>query len=196
MSEKELIHYVYSNNPWFTVNAIQFGTRVENRPEAKPAVYTVGYEGLQVDGLLNLLLREGIQRLIDVRHNPVSRRYGFHKSTLSSLCQKLDIEYEHVPELGIPSESRANLHHPRDYQMVFEQYEKNILPKHPASVEKVVAWTKARASVLLCMEVDPKLCHRTRLARQVSKKTGLAVCDLREEVCDTHIPEREFSLRL
>lgn len=196
LSERELIDCIYSENPWFTVNAMQTETRIGNRQEAKCAVYTVGYEGLQIDGLLNLLLREGIQQLIDVRHNPVSRRYGFHKSTLSSLCQKLSIEYKHTPELGIPSELRANLHHVRDYERVFEQYEKKVLPNYLASVEQVTAWIQARPSVLLCMEADPRLCHRTRLARQVSRKTGLAVRDLREEACNTLTPKREFSLQL
>ena len=28
------------------------------------------YEGLQIDGFLNILLEAGIERVIDVRHNP------------------------------------------------------------------------------------------------------------------------------
>jgi uncharacterized protein (DUF488 family) len=79
------------------------------RPISEPAVYTAGYEGLTVDGFLDLLVQKGIRRLIDVRHNPVARRYGFHRSTLNRLCGNFDIDYLHVPELGIRSELRQNL---------------------------------------------------------------------------------------
>ena len=38
-----------------------------------------------VNALLDLLLRKGIRRLVDVRCNPVARRYGYHKATLCRL---------------------------------------------------------------------------------------------------------------
>ena len=87
--------YVYRQYPWFTVNS----KRQQNaaRPVAALAVYTAGYEGQQVDAFLNMLMRNGIQQLLDVRNNPVSRRYGFHKTTLGRLCKSLDIEYVHRP---------------------------------------------------------------------------------------------------
>lgn len=93
LSTGALLDTVYRRFPWFTLNADQCDRRRVKRPTAPCAVYTAGYEGMQVDGFLNLLLQSGIRRLVDVRHNPVSRRYGFHKKTLASLCERLDIEY-------------------------------------------------------------------------------------------------------
>ena len=96
-----------------------------------------GYEGLQIDGFLNILLEAGIEQIIDVRHNPISRRYGFHKSTLSGVCGRLNIEYKHVPEVGIPSELRANLRQPSDYIPLFQEYEKKTLSSQPLAVERI-----------------------------------------------------------
>ena len=109
-SSTELVDYVYERHPAFTINSEIRKLRM--RPKADVAVYTAGYEGLLIDGFLNGLIRKGIARLIDVRNNPVSRRYGFHKSTLNRLCQNVGIEYVHFPELGIISRDRQDLDRP------------------------------------------------------------------------------------
>jgi len=46
-----LIDRVYAAHPWFTMNSESVHKRRVNRPTAAPAVYTVGYEGIMVDGL-------------------------------------------------------------------------------------------------------------------------------------------------
>ena len=192
LSAETVVESVYSDYPWFTINAEAVENRRENRPKGKCAVYTAGYEGLQIDGFLNILLEAGIERVIDVRHNPVSRRYGFHKSTLSSLCQKLNIKYRHVPEVGIPSELRANLRQPSDYIPLFQNYEREVLPAQPEAIQKIAVWIKSEPSVLVCMEANPDFCHRSHLAVQIANHTKLMIQDLRENTCKTHTPKQEF----
>ena len=68
-----MVDSVYASHPWFTLNSDATHKRAATRPAVKPAVYTVGYEGIMVDALLDLLLRKGIQRLLDVRCNPIAR---------------------------------------------------------------------------------------------------------------------------
>ena len=155
LSTEELINHVYSHYPWFTINAKKPENRKKKRPEGKCAVYTAGYEGLHIDGFLNILLEAGIQQVIDVRGNPVSRRYGFHKSTLSRLCENLDIQYRHVPEVGIPSESRANLQKTSDYTRLFQNYKEKVLTTQQDVIKKIADWVKSQPSVLVCMEADP-----------------------------------------
>ena len=46
------------------------------------------------------LLRAGITLLCDVRRNPVSRKWGFSKRMLLAGCDRLGIEYRHLPDLG------------------------------------------------------------------------------------------------
>src|SRR5262245_52970208 len=58
-----------------------------------PAMFTIGYEGLTLEAYLNVLLRSGVTLLCDVRRNPISRKYGFSKSTLRTACNSVGIRY-------------------------------------------------------------------------------------------------------
>lgn len=170
---QDVTQYVYRCYPWFTVNSKR--GRRHSRPVAPLAVYTAGYEGQSVDGFLNMVLRRGIQRIMDVRHNPVARRYGFHKNTLDRLCRLLDIQYVHVPELGIPPERRESVRTCADYDALFRRYEGEIAGIKTRAIARVVALMMAKPSVLMCMEADPNRCHRSRLAKIVANKANLPV---------------------
>ena len=129
-----LVDYVYERFPAYTVNSER--KRLAARPTAKPAVYTAGYEGLSVDAFLHLLVESGIERLIDVRRNPIARRFGFHKSTLCRLLGHLDIEYVHIPELGIASSLRQDLQCDEDYEALFLAYEQTTLKTETAAIQR------------------------------------------------------------
>jgi uncharacterized protein (DUF488 family) len=146
----------------------------------KPAVYTAGYEGIMVDALLDCLLHRGIKRLIDVRRNPIARRYGFHKATLCRLCNEVGIEYIHFAALGVPSAWRADLSDRSSYERLFERYEKEILRKQCLAVEKVAGMVADMPSALMCMEAAHDCCHRSRLGAEVSRRTSLRIIELRE----------------
>src|SRR5579872_1644265 len=68
------------------------------RPSAAPpGLCTVGYEGRSLEGYLNLLLVNGVTLLCDVRRNPLSRKYGFSKGTLSKSCEGLEFDMNTCP---------------------------------------------------------------------------------------------------
>lgn len=174
-----LVDRVYLDFPWFTLNAEATNKRSAQRPIAEPAVYTVGYEGIMVDELLDLLLRHGIRRLIDVRCNPVARRYGFHKSTLERLCIDVGIEYRHFASLGVPSSWRANLTDESSYDSLFSRYKAEILPRQASIVAIVATLIIESPSALMCMEADHRFCHRSTLGVKISTLTSLPVHELR-----------------
>jgi uncharacterized protein (DUF488 family) len=169
----DVIDYVYRTYPGYTVNSKR--TKLAERKSAPIAIYTAGYEGLQIDGFLDLLVQKGIYRLIDVRNNPVARRYGFHKSTLNRLCGFLGIDYVHIPELGIVSVERQNLDSTLAYDQLFDKYEQLTLHSQTSHVDRVGTLMQERSSVLVCMEAQACRCHRSRLAAAVSSRTGLTV---------------------
>jgi uncharacterized protein (DUF488 family) len=176
-SLESLVDYVYERYPAFTVNSER--RKLAERPKTSPAVFTAGYESLSVDAFLNLLVESGIERLIDVRQNPVARRYGFHRSTLSILLGRLGIDYVHVPELGIPSSFRQQLATYADYERLFKKYEAKTLSTEESAIGNVARLVAERPSVLVCMEADPEYCHRSRLASRVAAETSLPVTHLR-----------------
>ncbi len=173
LTDDHLLDYVYERHPWYTVNSEI--RKLQTRKRAAPAVYTAGYEGLLVDGFLDGLMRAGVQRLVDVRSNPVSRRYGFHKSTLSRLCASLGIEYAHFPALGIESGARQDLDAPGARETLFAEYVRTTLSREGDAIDAVASLVEESPSVLVCMEACPAECHRSRLAKPVAARTGLPV---------------------
>ena len=172
-SNTALVNYVYERYPDFTVNSEI--RRLRYRELADVAVYTAGYEGLLVDGFLNGLIANGILRLIDVRNNPVSRRYGFHKTTLRRLCHNVGIEYVHFPELGIKSSDRQDIDHPGARAALFDDYSASTLVEQGEAIDRVAALVNDSPSVLVCIEACPSQCHRSRLAMPVAEIAGLPI---------------------
>lgn len=177
-SPPKLLEKVYQKYPWFTMNSKDENQRRVDRPQAAIAIYTIGYEQLSIDDFLNRVLRNGIRQIIDVRYNPVARRYGFHKSTLARLCKLLAIEYIHLPELGIPGEQREHVVTMADYKTLFQHYRASILPHQSTAMAMAVRAITSIPSALLCMEADPARCHRSHLAEVLAQQTGLPVVHL------------------
>lgn len=144
------------------------------RPAAgEPGICTIGYEGSSLEGYLNRLLRAGVTLLCDVRRNPLSRKYGFSKGTLSKGCEGVGIRYEHLPELGIASEERRELHTQADYDALFATYERESLPQQTAALAKIRGWVQAGERVALtCFERLPEQCHRHCVADAMARTFG------------------------
>jgi hypothetical protein len=137
------------------------------------AVSTIGYEGRSLEGYLNELLRARVSLLCDVRRNPISRKYGFSKSTLARGCEGIGIRYEHLPELGIASDQRQDLESQADYDALFARYERNSLPQQGQALAKIQEWVRAGDCVALtCYERLPQQCHRHCVAKAMERRVG------------------------
>lgn len=146
----------------------------EARPLPKAsALSTIGYEGRTLERYLNALLDAGVSLLCDVRRNPLSRKYGFAKTTLAKGCEGVGIGYEHVPELGVASEQRQGLETQADYDALFADYRRRHLPRETAAIEKVAGWVADGHHVALtCYEHLPVQCHRHCVAEALQAKLG------------------------
>lgn len=180
-----LVADVYRRYPWHAIRS-EMAERVlagdeaalkaivAQQPAAKePGICTIGYEGRSLENYLNRLLRQGVTLLCDVRRNPLSRKYGFSKGTLSKGCQGVGIQYEHLPELGIASEERRELKTQADYDALFEVYERDSLPKQTVALERIQQWVTAGHRVALtCYEHLPHQCHRHCVAEAMERSFG------------------------
>jgi hypothetical protein len=178
---KTLLKDVYDRYPWYASKS-ELKDLVpirESKPKTAPtAIYTIGYEETSIDGFLNQLLLSGIRRIIDIRANPVSRKYGFARSSLSALAGKLGLGYCHFPELGISSAKRREAHTPTEFRELFGYYERQTLPAKADAVASVAEILKSAPSVLVCMEKEAVDCHRSRLARRIASATDLNIVHL------------------
>lgn len=132
------------------------------KPDAShPGLCTIGYEGHTLESYLNRLIRDGVSLLCDVRRNPLSRKYGFSKSTLAKACEGIGLCYQHRPQLGIASEDRQGLDTQTDYDVLFAAYRRNCLPQQHETLREIGEWIEAGQRVALtCYEKLPEQCHR------------------------------------
>jgi len=180
MDQDELIKYTYKKYPYFAINSkiaaklldskslgrIEGQKRVIN----EPALFNIGYEGKSIEQFINQLVIHDVRLLIDVRKNALSKKYGFSKSQISRTCESMNIKYIHVPELGIDSEKRRDLHDISDYNRLFSEYETSIL--HPAekSTSEILKNLRVYKRVaLMCFEKDAFMCHRGRIVNHLNK---------------------------
>lgn len=176
--QNTLLKDIYRRYPRYASKSERKDLQVSPCPNATvapPAVYTAGYQQKSIDGFFDALLKTGIRVIVDVRSNPVSRKYGFARSSMAGIAQKLDLDYVHLPSLGIPSEARVGLASKASYKRLLDAYEQNTLPKRRPDVDQLSQRMQHMPCVLVCMERDVECCHRSRLATAVSKVNGLPV---------------------
>lgn len=137
---------------------------------AGAVIFTIGYEGTQIEQFIEELIRNKILALIDVRKNAISRKKGFSKKRLSESMKAVGIEYIHMPELGIPSSLRRSLDvsQPETYAELFNYYDESILPQAADSISRITELAKEKGSIAItCFESDYKFCHRSRIVKRI-----------------------------
>lgn len=130
-------------------------------------VLTIGYERATPAGLIAALQAAGTQRLVDVRALANSRKPGFAKGALSAALQEAGIGYLHLRALGTPAEGRQAVRAGKPEVM------RRIFASHLAGTEAQAALAgladlaRRERVCLLCLEDDPRHCHRTLVAEAV-----------------------------
>lgn len=130
-------------------------------------IFTIGYEGVTQAELVDALSSAGVERLIDVRAVPLSRRPGFSKNVLAAGLRDAGIDYVGLKALGTPPAGReaARKHDHATLERVYDgQLE---LPEAIVAAAQMIEAARERPSALLCFERDPAGCHRSLLIRRV-----------------------------
>jgi len=184
MSSNDLIRHVYLNYPFYAINStivqdVLTPKELEKVEKQKShfnesKLFTIGYEGKSLELYLELLIKNDVRVLCDVRKNAYSQKYGFKKSQLEKVCKGVGIKYIHTPELGIESDMRRNLSSQDDYDALFDYYEKNTLLKNWDCLLRVRNIINQEGRVALtCFEQNPKQCHRSRVAKALMSLEGV-----------------------
>jgi uncharacterized protein (DUF488 family) len=172
LSQQSLLRYVYEKYPWYASRSKIGQSSSIYSTRARPAVYSLGYEGLSIDGFLDVVLKAGIQMVIDSRYNPISRKYGFSKSSLANKCHYVGTRYHQFSEMGIPSKIRSQI---QDRQALWDFYTEEILSRNSEVLESIANICMSDPSVLICFERKPEDCHRHIIARELSIRTRLPI---------------------
>lgn len=131
-------------------------------------IFTIGYEATTMSEFLASLQQAGVERVIDVRALPLSRRPGFSKSPLKAALNEVGIDYVHLKALGTPSEGRTAARAGRQEDLKRIYAAQLELPEAIVQAEQMRELAAERPSALLCYERDPAVCHRTLLLDAVA----------------------------
>lgn len=183
MSQDELIAYTYIYYPYYAINstiANQLLTQeqidkinLQKPHKTQQQLFTIGYEGVSLEEYINKLLLADIPLLCDVRKNAYSQKYGFSKSQLQKACEGVGVRYVHVPSLGIESNKRQELKTQRDYDILFDDYERTTLKENTESIKYVSGLLMHYKRIALtCFEKNPAQCHRSRVANAIVQHTN------------------------
>jgi uncharacterized protein (DUF488 family) len=126
-------------------------------------IFTIGYEGATVGEFLAALQSAGVERVIDVRAVPNSRRPGFSKTPLRNALAEAGIEYVHLRALGTPADGRAAARAGKKAELERIYAGQLELPEAMAETAQMLDLAAEKPSALLCYERDPAQCHRTLL---------------------------------
>ena len=141
----------------------------------KPPIATIGYQGAKLANFLDALAAAKVDLVIDVREIAFSHRREFMKSALASALERAGIGYRHMKALGTPKPGR-------DAAKAGDRagFRRHLLKQlgsseGKAALVEAAALAKQSRVCLLCMEHDPKICHRSEVARRLARATGAAI---------------------
>ena len=144
-----------------------------------PTIWTIGYERLRPESLAAELEAAGVERVIDVRIRPQSRKPGMSKTRLGEMLASHRIAYEHRRALGTPPDLRELFRRNRIEEAATgyrEHVEREVPDEIDALAEELGSGPR---TALLCLEEDPAVCHRRVITEALRERLpDLRVVDL------------------
>ncbi|WJY98574.1 DUF488 domain-containing protein [Corynebacterium fournieri] len=136
-------------------------------------LYTIGYSKKTAEEFFGILQENGIKQVVDIRRHNSNQLAGFTKqSDLPWFLETIaGIGYTHELALA-PSEDL--MHAYRKEGLPFDEF----ADKLRAEFDEREMPKLADASVLLCSEPDPDICHRSVAADYLAKQGDIEVVHL------------------
>ena len=131
-------------------------------------IFTIGYEATTIGDFVAALSSASVERVIDVRALPLSRRPGFSKSPLRAALQEEGIDYVHLRALGTPADGRAAARAGRHEDLKRIYAGQLELPDAIMQGAQMIELALEKPSALLCYEREPAGCHRSLLLAAVA----------------------------
>lgn len=122
----------------------------------------MGYEGRDAEQFARDLNDAGVDVVIDVRLNPISRKRGFSKRALAEHLASVGIAYEHLRALGNPKDNRAGFAGDETELRTASARYADLLSAADAAeaLDRVHSLASTGRVALLCFEATDHRCHR------------------------------------
>lgn len=138
-------------------------------------IFTIGYEGADILDFIETLDLLKVERVIDIRDVPASRRRDFSKNILRDHLEQAGISYSHFKALGDPKEGRDAMRAGKKeiFLKIFGEHIQK--PEAQKALDEVTEIALDETSVLLCYERDYKDCHRSIVATELGLRGEFTV---------------------
>jgi len=130
---------------------------LKSESQASLTIWTIGHSNRSKEEFLNLLREHSIEVLADIRSFPTSKIEHFKKENLEKWLPENGVEYMWLgKELG--------------------GYRKGGYKRHMRTklfregVQKLLEIAKQKRTCMMCMEKNPKYCHRRFLSAHLERK--------------------------
>ncbi len=157
---------------------------VSHDPDKGTKVFTIGHSDHSFDQFMRLIVRHGVEELIDVRSSPYSRwSTDFNREKLEMDLEDAGIGYIHMGGALGGRPRSLDLYDPNwiaDYELM------SATEDFDDDIEQVGRIAEERVVCLFCSERRPEECHRSLLvaealaSREISAQHILATGDLIE----------------
>jgi uncharacterized protein (DUF488 family) len=130
------------------------------------AIFTVGHSNKTLEDFLRVLQAHGVERVLDVRRYPASRKWPhFNAAQLAQTLPLSGIEAVGLSELGGRRRARPDSPHTAWREASFRGYADFMdTPQFQEGLGRVVALAREKPSALMCAEALPWRCHRSLIA--------------------------------
>jgi uncharacterized protein (DUF488 family) len=134
-----------------------------------PTLFTIGYQGSTLSEFVERLRAAGVERVVDVRELPLSRRPGFSKSQLAAALTSAGIEYVHVRALGNPKSNRERWRS-GDTRGGAVAFRRHLHDRARAALGELADSVLKETICLLCVEESHLDCHRALVAAAIAER--------------------------
>lgn len=132
----------------------------------KQTTFTIGHSTRAFEEFLELLRAHGVQRLIDIRTIPRSRRNPQYSiEALGPSLKAAGIEYIHLKELGGLRRPKPDSKNIGWHNASFRGYADYMdTPEFETALSRAIELSQDKPTVLMCAEAVPWRCHRSLVA--------------------------------
>jgi uncharacterized protein (DUF488 family) len=140
--------------------------KAERKTEAGLRVFTIGHSTHPIGEFIELLLSNGVQRLVDIRTIPKSRHNPqFNTDALAKSLHDAGIDYVHMKALGGLRKALRDSRNMGWRNASFRGYADYMqTPEFEAGLARAIELATEEPTAFMCAEAVPWRCHRSLVA--------------------------------
>jgi uncharacterized protein (DUF488 family) len=154
------------------INPNEVSTDQEGSAKPEITFHTMGYEQSEPEEFIGRLKQHRVTLVVDIRHQPISRKHSFSKRNLEAGLAEAGIKYIHLQSLGAPKDLREGLKAGGSWWNYVKRYTAEVLDHRGEDVDFLIDLASRECISLLCFERDPEACHRNIVAKEMMKRAN------------------------